>query len=109
MEHKRAAVGNETTVEEHFEGMWGLRAEFMDAGIMDAEGFILDSRRVLNRDECPQFVNYNSNKGNMKTKTAAFYSVFDLVLVFRMIVHRPERATWLSATSRRTASATPWT
>ena len=39
---------------------------------MDAEtGHITDPRRVLNRDEMPQFVNYASNKGNTKDKKAA--------------------------------------
>ena len=68
----RAAVANEETLEEHFNGIWGLREELVDAGIMDArDGTIADPRRVLNRDETPQFIDYNDNKGNAKTKRAA--------------------------------------
>lgn len=59
-------------MEEHFEGAWGLRKELIDAGITDAEtGHITDPRRVLIRDEMPQFVNYASNKGNTKEEKAA--------------------------------------
>ncbi len=71
MEAKRAAVANEETVEEHFNGVYGLIAELKAAGIMDEEGVISDPRRILNRDETGQFVDYNSQKGNAKFKVAA--------------------------------------
>ena len=37
MDMKRAASNTEEAVEAHFEGQFGLRAELIDAGIMDAE------------------------------------------------------------------------
>ena len=38
---------------------------------MDPEtGDIADPRRVLNRDELPQFIDYGTNKGNAKPKVA---------------------------------------
>ena len=33
-------------------------------------GAIRDPRRILNRDETPQFINYSCNKGNAKRKSA---------------------------------------
>lgn len=71
VEAHRARVSNDATVEEHFEGCWGLRAELQDAGIMADDGTILDASRILNRDETPQFIDYASDKGNAKTKVAA--------------------------------------
>jgi len=71
VEAARAAAANDATVEEHFEGVWGFRNELIDAGIMDSDTHeITDPRRVLNRDECPQFIDYNDNKGNAKGKSA---------------------------------------
>ena len=47
VEHKRAAAASEETLDEHFDGMWGLRAELIQAGIMDPETFEIDLSRVL--------------------------------------------------------------
>lgn len=72
MDKKRAAVSNDESVDEHFEGEFGLRVELQDAyrkdgdpdfwtdkPIMDENGKITDARRIMNRDECGQFVDYN--------------------------------------------------
>ena len=70
MDAGRAQNANDEICNEHFEGDAGLRAELIAAGIMDEHGVIAAPRRILNRDEKPQFVDYASQKGNMKTKTA---------------------------------------
>ena len=68
---QRAATNTEEAVEAHFEGIFGLRQELIETGIMDPEtGVIADPRRVLNRDELPQFIDYGTNKGNAKPKVA---------------------------------------
>ena len=72
IEAKRAAVNCDAAVDEHFFGLYGLRNELIDAGIMDAEtGAILDASRIKNLDETPQFVDFADNKGNAKKKFAA--------------------------------------
>ena len=38
---------------------------------MDESGHIKDPRRLLNRDECPQFIDYACEKGNARLKVAA--------------------------------------
>ena len=70
---QRAATNTEEAVEAHFEGIFGLRQELIATGIMDPEtGVIADPRRVLNRDELPQFIDYGTNKGNAKPKVAGW-------------------------------------
>jgi hypothetical protein len=64
----RAAVTNEETVEEHFNGVYGLISELKAAGIMTEEDAISDPGRILNRDETGQFMGYNSQKGNAEFK-----------------------------------------
>jgi len=89
---KRAAAANEETVDEHFNGVWGLRAELIDAGIMDPSTFeITDPRRVLNLDECPQFIDYNDNKATRRLRL------------------QQERMTPRSKPVLRIASVLPWT
>jgi len=58
----------EPTVFEHFHGEFGLRRELLSAGIMDKDGLIVDKRRVVNFDECPNFLDYAQNKGNTKLR-----------------------------------------
>ena len=68
---QRAASNTEEAVEAHFEGIYGLRQELIETGIMDPQtGVIADPRCVLNRDELPQFIDYGTNKGNAKRKVA---------------------------------------
>lgn len=72
VEAKRAAAASEDTLREHFDSVTGLRAELIEAGIMDPDrGEIGDPRRICNCDEMPQFIDYNSDKGNAKKKVAA--------------------------------------
>ena len=51
----------EATVQEHFDGEYGVRKALLKTGIMDETGKITDKRRVLNMDECPQFVDFAQN------------------------------------------------
>ena len=68
---QRADVHTEESVQEHFFSKAGLEAELIDAGIMDpVTKVILDPRRVLNRDECPQFIDFNSTIGGGQKKVA---------------------------------------
>jgi hypothetical protein len=61
---KRVKNQREEVVEEHFEGEFGLRAELKDAGNLDPEtGEIKDSRRLINIDEMPQFLDYTTGVG----------------------------------------------
>ena len=54
-DEKRAAKMTETTIQRHFNGEFGLEAELIDAGVMDAETKVIgDPRRLLNTDETPQ-------------------------------------------------------
>jgi hypothetical protein len=53
----RAAKMTEAVVDRHFFGEFGLEAELIDAGVMDASTKIIkDPRRLLNADETPQGV-----------------------------------------------------
>ena len=68
---QRAATNTEEALEADFEGIYGLRQELIKTGIIDPEtDVIADPRRVLNRDELPQFIDYGTNKGNAKPKVA---------------------------------------
>lgn len=66
----RAAKQNEEVVQNHFYGHAGLQEELMDAGIMDAEGRI-DPWRMWWLDECPNMIDYNSEKGGGRKKRGA--------------------------------------
>ena len=77
-----AATNTEEVVVAHFEGIYGLRLGLIETGIMDLEtGVIANPRRVLNRDELPQFIDYGTNKGNAKPKVAGW--------VFEQLSTRP--------------------
>lgn len=64
--HKRQKKYTEKTVDRHFNGRAGLKRELEDAGILEGDGTILQQnvKRVCNRDETPQFLDYNQNAGN---------------------------------------------
>ncbi|KAK3269961.1 hypothetical protein CYMTET_21613 [Cymbomonas tetramitiformis] len=65
-EKKRVAQYTEAAVEEHFFAPGaGLGDTLIRHGIMDPTSkTIKDPRRLLNRDETPQFMDYNSLRGN---------------------------------------------
>ncbi|KAK3261760.1 hypothetical protein CYMTET_29349, partial [Cymbomonas tetramitiformis] len=65
-EKKRVAQYTEAAVEEHFFAPGaGLEDTLVRHGIMDPDTkLIKDPRRLLNRDETPQFMDYNSLRGN---------------------------------------------
>jgi hypothetical protein len=77
VDKKRVAKYTETTVKRHFNAPAGLKSTFIKHGIMDpATGAIRDPRRVLNRDEMPQSLDYSGGKkggkdGVSKEKPAA--------------------------------------
>ena len=64
--HKRQKKYTEKTVDRHFYGRAGLKRELDYAGILEGDGTILQQnvKRVCNRDETPQFMDYNQNAGN---------------------------------------------
>mmetsp|Transcript_40357 Transcript_40357/g.91425 ORF Transcript_40357/g.91425 Transcript_40357/m.91425 type:complete len:630 (-) Transcript_40357:276-2165(-) len=62
-EAKRTKKQCEATVQRHFYGEFGLDAELKDASIMDSEGIISDPRRIIQLDELPQFLNFQTQKG----------------------------------------------
>lgn len=64
--HKRQKKYTEATVDRHFNGRAGLQRELNDAGILEEDGTIQQQnvKRVCNRDETPQFMDYNQNAGN---------------------------------------------
>jgi len=64
--HKRQKKYTEKTVDRHFYGKVGLKRELSEAGILEEDGTILQEnvKRVCNRDETPQFMDYNQNAGN---------------------------------------------
>ncbi|KAK3249698.1 hypothetical protein CYMTET_40890 [Cymbomonas tetramitiformis] len=73
VEKKRLAQYTEETVNEHFfaEGS-GLHDTLVRCGIMDpVTKEITDPKRILNRDETPQFVDFNTQKGNNIRKRVA--------------------------------------
>ena len=53
-------------MDRHLTGRAGLKRELDDAGILEEDGTILEQnvKRVCNRDETPQFMDYNQNSGN---------------------------------------------
>ncbi|KAK3261363.1 hypothetical protein CYMTET_29727 [Cymbomonas tetramitiformis] len=65
-EKKRVAQYTEAAVKEHFFAPGaGLEDTLVRHGIMDPDTkLIKDPRRLLNRDETPQFMDYNSLRGN---------------------------------------------
>ena len=72
VEKTRVAKCTEATVKEHFFAKGaGLRDTLIRAGIMDPEtGHIADPRRVLNRDEMPQFFDFTAHgQGTKKVGT----------------------------------------
>ncbi|KAK3271485.1 hypothetical protein CYMTET_20164 [Cymbomonas tetramitiformis] len=71
VEKSRVVAATEETVQEHFYAPAGLEAALLDAGIMDPNTRrILDPRRVLNRDETPQFISFDTQRGNNVRKVA---------------------------------------
>jgi hypothetical protein len=67
-DEKRAVKHTEAVVNRHFYGEFGLEAELIDAGVMDAETKVIkDPRRVINLDETPQPVDM-PQKGRRKKK-----------------------------------------
>ncbi|KAK3265864.1 hypothetical protein CYMTET_25482 [Cymbomonas tetramitiformis] len=71
VEKARVMAATEETVQEHFYAPAGLEAAMAGAGIMDpVTKKILDPRRVLNRDETPQFISFDTQKGNNVKKVA---------------------------------------
>ncbi|KAK3262735.1 hypothetical protein CYMTET_28423 [Cymbomonas tetramitiformis] len=66
LEKKRVAQYTEEAVEEHFFAPGaGLQDTLIRHGIMDpVTKLITDPRRLLNRDETPQFIDYNTLRGN---------------------------------------------
>ena len=63
---------NEETIQEHFYAPAGLEAYLIRAGVMDPETkMITDARRLLSRDECPQFIAFCTTKGGGKKLVAA--------------------------------------
>eukprot|EP00966_Prymnesium_polylepis_P205651 4765669-Prymnesium_polylepis.1 len=57
-EAKRVGKQREDVVERHFNGEFGLTESLKRRGIMDANGVILDKRRLLNGDEMPAFLDF---------------------------------------------------
>ena len=49
----------------------GAEAELSYADIMNEEGVATDPRRLLYRDDTPQFIDYYDDKGSTKKKTAS--------------------------------------
>ena len=85
---KRQRQYHEDTVTEHFHGRYGLIAELRDAGILEEDeddgpgvGRISgeNAKRLLTRDETPQFMDHNENKGNGVAKH--YGDVNDLIKV----------------------------
>jgi hypothetical protein len=65
-DEKRSVKHTEAVVRRHFFGEFGLEAELVDAGLMDAEAkAIKDPRRLLNSDETPQPIDM-PQKGSRK-------------------------------------------
>ena len=69
-DQKRQDTCTEEIIDQHFEGVLGLRNELLDAGILTPEGSIVDARRIINLDEISQFVDYNCSAGNSTEKVA---------------------------------------
>ena len=63
-EAKRVGKQREDVVERHFNGEFGLTESLKRRGIMDADGTIIDKRRLLNGDEIPAFLDFITH--NMK-------------------------------------------
>jgi hypothetical protein len=62
-DNKRHKKQNEHVVENHFYGEFGLKAELIRNNNLDLEtGRILDPRRLLNSDEKPLFLDYQTGK-----------------------------------------------
>jgi hypothetical protein len=57
----RLLAANESTVEVHFNGEFGVVQTLIKHGIMNDDGEINDKRRVVNLDESPQFAEFNGN------------------------------------------------
>ena len=57
-ESKRVGKQREDVVARHFNGEFGLTESLQRRGIMDADGKILDKRRLLNGDEMPAFLDF---------------------------------------------------
>jgi hypothetical protein len=70
-DHARHEAACEATVNEHFDGQFGLRAAFKHAGVMDENGHIPDKRRIVNKAECPQFVDFFGKGGNWAVHAGA--------------------------------------
>ena len=58
-------------VHNHFYDSAGLQAELLDAGAMDPNTYEVDPWRLLQLDECPNFIDFNSEKGNSQRRVVA--------------------------------------
>ena len=67
----RGKKHNETVVENHFFSPAGLKAELLDAGVMNADTGFIDEWRMGWLDEAPNFIDFNSEKGGGQRKVAA--------------------------------------
>eukprot|EP00658_Telonema_sp_P-2_P024211 TRINITY_DN19722_c0_g1_i4.p1 TRINITY_DN19722_c0_g1~~TRINITY_DN19722_c0_g1_i4.p1 ORF type:complete len:328 (+),score=68.47 TRINITY_DN19722_c0_g1_i4:180-1163(+) len=73
-EKSRAAAHSEATIQDHFFGQAGVEQELIAAGIMDPETRLIVpglEKRLINRDETPQFFDYNDSKGGGQARVGA--------------------------------------
>ena len=66
----RAKKHNQKVLDHHFYSPTGLKAELLDARVMDAETGEIDEWRLLWLDEAPNMIDYNSEKGGGRKKYA---------------------------------------
>lgn len=73
-EKERAKAHSEETITDHFYGTAGLEQELIAAGMMDPTTRVIIAgmeKRLINRDETPQFFDYADSKGGGQRKYGA--------------------------------------